>query len=442
MASTPVGSNALIQAVLDRSNYKKWRLRLKTYLLSEDLWDVEALEQECKVLQGYDENADHLVCYKSFIGYVRRGDWDKAKKCLGEVDALGLDIQLTCDFAPSVYLQVCMQASMSLRSVRILVLYLQAAAFLRLIASMDSVQVGSNTLNLEILNRNNYKKWRLRSCGAEMFPFVSETESATTEQECKVLQGFDENNSNHLERYKSFVRYVVSGDWDKAKECLAEVDVRSVVVRAVDGLDGAITLHVAAWEGHAHIVKDLVHLMTQEYLKTKTDSGHHTAFHMAAQKGHVHVVKELPVLLMGEVQDMDGDTALHIAVQVGKVDVVKELVLLMRQEDLKIKNDAGYTALHLAVNKGDMPMVKEFVGQKKKVRIIIARTTLSDIYLLLHVLQMVIGTRQMSVLESLIMMGKNIPPYLEEKSIVSCPSIYNEASCYFIASIVGAACIC
>ncbi|XP_004301337.1 PREDICTED: ankyrin-1-like [Fragaria vesca subsp. vesca] len=177
--------------------------------------------------------------------------------------------------------------------------------------------------------------------------------------------GFDENNSDHLERYKSFVRYVVSGDWDKAKECLGEVDVRSVVVRAVDGLEGAITLHVAAWEGHAHMVKDLVHLMTQEDLKTKTDSGHHTALHMAAQKGHVHVVKELPVLLMGEVQDMDGDTALHLAVQDGKVDVVKELVLLMRQEDLKIKNDAGYTALHLAVNKGDMPMVKEFVTKEK-----------------------------------------------------------------------------
>ncbi|KAL6184680.1 hypothetical protein ACLB2K_046080 [Fragaria x ananassa] len=282
---------------------------------------------------------------------------------------------------------------------------------------MESIQVGSNTLNLEFLiNRNNYKKWRLQvktyllsedlwdvveanteppkleddqagykawtkknakalhtiqcSCEPEMFPFIRETESAKTawealEQVCKVLQGFDENNSDHLERYKSFVRYVVSGDWDKAKECLGEVDVRSVVVRAVDGLEGATTLHVAAWEGHAHIVKDLVHLMTQEDLKTKTDSGHHTALHMAAQKGHVHVVKELPVLLMEEVQDMDGDTALHIAVQVGKIDVVKELLLLMRQEDLKIKNDAGYTALHLAVNKGDMPLVKEFVTKEK-----------------------------------------------------------------------------
>ncbi|PRQ21774.1 putative ankyrin repeat-containing domain-containing protein [Rosa chinensis] len=104
--------------------------------------------------------------------------------------------------------------------------------------------------------------------------------------------------------------------------------------------------------------------MTQEDLKTKTAQGH-TALHVAAGMGHVHVVKELPVPLMGDVKDKDGDTALHIAVQEGQADVVKELVLLMRQEDLKIKNDAGYTALHLAVNKGNVPMVKELVTKEK-----------------------------------------------------------------------------
>ncbi|XP_004299683.1 PREDICTED: uncharacterized protein LOC101306046 [Fragaria vesca subsp. vesca] len=117
---------------------------------------------------------------------------------------------------------------------------LSVVLIFRLIASMESIQVGSNTLNLELLiNRNNYKKWRLQvktyllsedlwdvveanteppkleddqagykawtkknakalhtiqcSCGPEMFPFISETESAKTawealEQECKVLQ--------------------------------------------------------------------------------------------------------------------------------------------------------------------------------------------------------------------------------------------------------------
>ncbi|XP_040361403.1 uncharacterized protein LOC112164228 [Rosa chinensis] len=279
MASTPVGSNALILEVLDRSNYKHWRSRLKTYLLAEDLW--EAVEAIVKPPKLEDDQTD----YKA---------WTKKN-------------------AKALY----------------------------------AIQ---------------------NTCGRDLFSFISEIETAKSawealEQECKVVQGYDENNTSHLMCYKSFIESVLIGDWDKAKKCLGGVDMRSVVVRAVDG-DGEIALHVAARNGHAHIVKELVHLMTQEDLKTKTTYGH-TALHLAAGEGHVHVAKELPVPLMGEVQDSDGDTALHIAVQEGKIDIVKELVQLMRQEDFKIKNDAGYTALHLAVNKGNVQMVKEFVRKEK-----------------------------------------------------------------------------
>ncbi|KAM5575619.1 hypothetical protein ABKV19_014531 [Rosa sericea] len=283
MASTPVGSNALILEVLDRSNYEDWRSRLKTYLLAEDLW--EAVEAIVKPPKLEDDQTD----YKA---------WTKKN-------------------AKALY----------------------------------AIQ---------------------NTCGRELFSFIREIETAKSawealEQECKVMQGYDENNANHSVRYELFIESVSSGDWDKAKKCLGEVDVRSVlVVKTVYIYGGEIALHVAAEEGHAHIVKELVHLMTQEDLKTKTDFGD-TALHLAAYKGHLHIVKELPVLLMGEVKDKDGDTALHIAIQEGKVDIVKELVLLMRQEDLKIKNDAGYTALHLAAGMGHVHVVKEltvpFMGE-------------------------------------------------------------------------------
>ncbi|XP_061988764.1 uncharacterized protein LOC133707230 [Rosa rugosa] len=280
MASTLVGSNALILEVLDRSNYKHWRSRLKTYLLVENLWEaVEAIVEPPKI-------EDDQTNYEA---------WTKKN-----------------------------------------------------VKALYAIQ---------------------NSCGRELFSFISEIETAKNawealEQECKVVQGYDENNANHLMCYKSFIESVSSGDWDKAKKCLGEVDIRSVVVvKAVDTY-GYIALHVAAWEGHMHVLKELVPFMTQVDLKTKNDFGH-TALHLAAEKGHVHIVKELPVPLMGEVKDNDGDTALHIAVQEGQADVVKELVLLMRQEDLKIKNDAGYTALHLAVNKRNVPMVKEFVTKEK-----------------------------------------------------------------------------
>ncbi|KAL6184679.1 hypothetical protein ACLB2K_046079 [Fragaria x ananassa] len=156
-----------------------------------------------------------------------------------------------------------------------------------------------------------------------MFPFISETESAEAawealEQECKVLLGMSLDMMRIMPTTwcainRSSDMYGEAINWDRAKKCLGEVDVRSVVVRAIARWDGMTAPRVAAWEGHAHIVKELVHLMTQEDCKTKTGSGR-TALHLAAQQGHVQFVKELPVQLMGEVQDKGGDTALHNAV--------------------------------------------------------------------------------------------------------------------------------
>ncbi|KAK9930428.1 hypothetical protein M0R45_027465 [Rubus argutus] len=273
---------------------------------------------------------------------------------------------------------------------------------------MTSTPVGSNALILEVLNRHNYKNWRSRvktyllaedlweviiqamtepakhddeykawtkknakalyaiqnSCGPEMFPFIRETETAKSAWEAlervSKLTGHVENSAENFKPYIPFNRFVREGDWDKAKECvrLGELDLYSAI-RAIDPRDGFgdMALHVAAMNGHVHIVKELVVLMTQEELKKK-NAGGATAIHLAAWNGKVHTVKEL-VLLMGEEKDSYGHTALHLAVQKENVDTVKVMVLSMRQEDLKIKNNNGYTALHLAVNKGNVPIVKE-----------------------------------------------------------------------------------
>ncbi|KAL6176874.1 hypothetical protein ACLB2K_053506 [Fragaria x ananassa] len=222
---------------------------------------------------------------------------------------------------------------------------LQAPAFLKLIARMASTPVGSTALIQEVLDRNlwdvveanteppkleddqaGYKAWTKEnakalyaiqsSCGPEMFPFICETESAEaapgrlwnkSARFCKDMMRIMPTTWCAINRSSDMYGEAIG--IDRAKKRLGEVDVRSVVVRAIARWDGMTALHVAAWEGHAHIVKKI-----------------------AKQKpGHVHVVKELPVQLMGEVQDKGGDTALHNAVYSGKVDVVKELVLLMRR---------------------------------------------------------------------------------------------------------------
>lgn len=62
MASTPVGSNALILEVLNRNNYKDWRPRLKTYLLAKDLWEVvEGIKEPAKL---EDDEAEYKAWTK------------------------------------------------------------------------------------------------------------------------------------------------------------------------------------------------------------------------------------------------------------------------------------------------------------------------------------------------------------------------------------------
>ncbi|XP_062028348.1 uncharacterized protein LOC133744224 [Rosa rugosa] len=288
---------------------------------------------------------------------------------------------------------------------------------------MASTTGVSGALILEVLNRNNYKKWRLRvetyllaedlwevvetirepaanleddeseykawkrknakalyaiqnSCGPEMFHFISETKMAKSAWETlekdnfhKNLAGHVENSAENFEPYVPFTEFVSEGDWDKAKECLKlkELDLHSAI-RAIDPRDGFgnTAIHVAARNGHVNIVKELVLLMTHEDLKMKNAKGS-TALHLAARNGHLHTVKEL-VLLMGEELNSIGNTALHSAVLGEKVDIVKELVRFMRQKDLKRKNNNGDTALHLAVKKGNVPIVKDLAALVGEVR--------------------------------------------------------------------------
>ncbi|XP_061988922.1 uncharacterized protein LOC133707372 isoform X2 [Rosa rugosa] len=282
MASTVGVSSSLILEVLNRNNYEKWRLRVKTYLLAEDLWEVvEAITEPANL---EDDGAE----YKS---------WRK-----------------------------------------------------------------KNAKALYVIQN---------SCGPEMFNFISQTEMAKSAWEAleKIsrLTGHVENSAENFGPYIPFTEFVSEGDWDKAKECLKlkELDLHSAV-RAIDPRDGCgdTAIHVAAWNGHVNIVKELVLLMTQEDLKMKNAEGN-TALHVAAWNGQLHIVKEL-VLLMGEEINSDGSTALHLAAYNEKVDIVKELVRFMRPKDLKIKDSYGYTALHLAVKKGNVPIVKdlaELVGE-------------------------------------------------------------------------------
>ncbi|XP_050378548.1 uncharacterized protein LOC126795853 [Argentina anserina] len=211
--------------------------------------------------------------------------------------------------------------------------------------------------------------------------------------------------------YIQFTDYVIKGEWDNAKECLAKLeDINPCdAITVVDPRDGRgdTALHVAAKEGHVQIVKELISLLKvrQESLELKTvediaacgsginlgvseevvtekakylveqyekllisileiqNTNGSTPLQAAAKKGNGDIVKEL-VPLMGkeglELQDSEGHTALLSAVGSGYIDIVKILLPMMRQEGLELKTvKEGYNALHLAIMNDHMDIAKE-----------------------------------------------------------------------------------
>ncbi|KAK9930435.1 hypothetical protein M0R45_027472 [Rubus argutus] len=345
MASTPVGSNALILEVLNRHNYKNWRSRVKTYLLAEDLWEViiqamtepakhddeykawakknakalyaiqnscgpemfpfiretetaksawEALERVSKLTGHVENSAEYFKPYIPFTQFVRAGDWVKAKECvrLGELD-----------------LHSAVRAIDPRGGFGDMALHVAARK-----GHVHIVKELVTLMTLEELKMKNAK-------GSTALHVAAGNRQVHTVKELVLLMG-EEKNGN-----------------------------------------GDTALHLAVHEGFVDTVKLLVLFMRQEDLKIKNSKGY-TALHLAVFKGNVSIVKELGPL-MGEVRDGVGDTALHIAVKMEQLEIVKELVLLMRREDLAIKNNEGYTALHLAVNKGNVPIVKQFVTKKE-----------------------------------------------------------------------------
>ncbi|XP_024171805.2 uncharacterized protein LOC112177781 [Rosa chinensis] len=120
------------------------------------------------------------------------------------------------------------------------------------------------------------------SCETEIFPLISKIDTAMEARKVLEKEFFKseieetagENNANNFDRYAPFFDYVMRDDWDNAKECLfgLESDAGNAL-RATSPYYQSTALHVAASNGHVHIVKELVQLMTPEDLEIKDRIG-------------------------------------------------------------------------------------------------------------------------------------------------------------------------
>ncbi|XP_062025828.1 uncharacterized protein LOC133742164 isoform X1 [Rosa rugosa] len=325
MASITVASNSIVLEVLNQHNYKEWSSRVETYLLAEDLWDVVNMKPP--------EPEEREVEYKAWK--------TKNAKALHA-------IKISCGTQPFSFINETRTAKMAWEVLE------------KQFKSHDTLRLEKK----EREERNRYLYTKIDDAREELT-------TADEDLEIKSGEGGNQNSSNyHFDSsYEPFFDSVVNGDWDNAKECLATLLLPNVLRARSPAARGSTALHIAAREGHVHIVKELVLLMTQEDLEIRDDNGC-TALHIAVQKENVDAVKEVVPLMrqqgLGIKNRNYGETALHVAAGSGNVSIAKELGELMREEDLEIGNSNNCHALHIALLKGHVHIGKELVALMRK----------------------------------------------------------------------------
>eukprot|EP00268_Persea_americana_P054875 TRINITY_DN6335_c0_g1_i1.p1 TRINITY_DN6335_c0_g1~~TRINITY_DN6335_c0_g1_i1.p1 ORF type:complete len:537 (-),score=109.21 TRINITY_DN6335_c0_g1_i1:697-2307(-) len=138
---------------------------------------------------------------------------------------------------------------------------------------------------------------------------------------------------------------------------------------ALQNQDGETAMYVAAENGHASVVSELLKLSDVQTAALKATNGY-DPFHIAAKQGHLDVLKELlnsfPDLAM--TTDSANSTALHTAANKGHIDVVN-LLLEMDSSLVKIAKSNGKTALHSAARMGHFEVVKALLGKEPSINL-------------------------------------------------------------------------
>ncbi|KAL5781054.1 hypothetical protein ACOSP7_006083 [Xanthoceras sorbifolium] len=153
--------------------------------------------------------------------------------------------------------------------------------------------------------------------------------------------------AGNLSRVKEILQNCDGGD---AKELLSK-----------QNQEGETPLYVAAENGHAMIVGEMLKYMDLETASIAARNGY-DPFHVAAKQGHLEVLEELvgvfPNLVM--TTDPSCTTALHTAAAQGHIDVVN--FLLETDPNLaKIARNNGKTALHSAARMGHLEVVRSLL---------------------------------------------------------------------------------
>ncbi|XP_040368005.1 uncharacterized protein LOC112180081 isoform X2 [Rosa chinensis] len=231
MGSTMFAATSIFPEPLNLNNYNHWNMRVKTYLLAEGLWNVV---KETTKPEDDDSEAEWFEAWTM-----------KNAKALHVIqNSCGSDMfSLICD--------------------------IDTAKTAWEILERECKEVKADT-DIVVEEEEERKSGR--------------TGIQTQDEEDEENKG--ENNTNKFKRYETFFNHVSSGNWPEAKKCLEEVGIDiNEAVRVRDLKYQYTALYLAAKEGHAKIVKELLSFMTEKELEVKNTSGY-TPLGIVAKKDY------------------------------------------------------------------------------------------------------------------------------------------------------------
>mmetsp|Transcript_40755 Transcript_40755/g.53679 ORF Transcript_40755/g.53679 Transcript_40755/m.53679 type:complete len:737 (+) Transcript_40755:190-2400(+) len=132
-------------------------------------------------------------------------------------------------------------------------------------------------------------------------------------------------------------------------------------VNAKDTLTQNSPLHWACWKGHKNIANYLLEHDADLYSKGYNS---YTPLHLAAENGHLHVVKMLIEKYQadGNTKNDFGSTPLHVACRRGNIEVVRYLCNRAKV-DIEAKTSDGYTSFMESCVYGNYILVDYFIKQ-------------------------------------------------------------------------------
>ncbi|XP_061999009.1 uncharacterized protein LOC133716317 [Rosa rugosa] len=321
MAET-VSASAIVLQVLGRENYEDWSVRVRTYLMAKDLWDVvEARGEPPKPEKGEAK-------YKT---------WRK-----NNAEALHA-IQISCgpDTFPLIRDKITAKTAWNTL----------VAEFKPDLQKTPETVTGSAIV---LQGRDNYEDWSVRVrdylLAKDLWDVVEAPgEPPKPQQGEAIYKTWTENNAEALHAIQNSC----------GPDTLPLIRDKITAKTAWNTLIAAFKPDLQKIPGNAN------NFHQYEALFRAVKDGDCNATNEFLEKNKNAVSARITYL---------GKTALHTAADAGRTKIVELLVKKMRKEDLVIQGNDGKTALVVAINRGDMEMVKCMVRKNKNIVRILDRS--------------------------------------------------------------------